>query len=346
MSADDVWRMAVSDLMEYPEYESSTRGGETVELLQCTLSISDPKQRWISSRKPVYNPAFGLVEFIWIFNGENDSDVLRFWNPKLPDFSGSSKILHGAYGYRLRKGFGIDQIQRAYLALKSNHTSRQVVLQIWSPCCDLPDEHGQPSSNDIPCNLMSLLTIRRGRLFWTQVMRSNDAMRGLPYDIIQFTLLQEFFASWLGCEMGDYVHLSNSLHIYNDCIEKYSVDLESKPIKESNESLQLNISFEDTTHYLSAIYKDLTTIPQLQSEPCKEKIRNQLYRIFAPNSPTNLNKPPLLCNILCVIGSDASRRLCDEEFAICLLKKCTDAKLQLVAMNWLKRNSKTGSGNA
>ena len=107
MSADDVWRMAVSDLMEYTEYESSTRGGETVELLQCTLSISDPKQRWISSRKPVYNPAFGLVEFVWIFNGENDSDVLRFWNPKLPDFLDLPKFCMGHMGIGSEKALGL-----------------------------------------------------------------------------------------------------------------------------------------------------------------------------------------------------------------------------------------------
>ena len=91
-SADDVWRMAAADLINSPEYESTTRAGNTVEFLQCTLGISDPRARWIYSRRPMYNPAFGLVEFIWIFNGENDSEVLKFWNPKLPNFSGSSKL--------------------------------------------------------------------------------------------------------------------------------------------------------------------------------------------------------------------------------------------------------------
>lgn len=344
-SADDVWRMAAADLINSPEYESTTRAGKTVEFLQCALSISDPRARWVYSRRPMYNPAFGLVEFIWIFNGENDSEVLKFWNPKLPNFSGSSKLLHGAYGYRLRKNFGIDQIQRAYLALKSNPMSRQVVLQIWDPCLDLPSELGHPSSSDIPCNIMSLLEIRDRRLFWTQVMRSNDVMRGLPNNIIQFTMLQEFFASWLGCEMGDYMHISNSLHLYKDCIEEYGISSESEPIVTSNENQPLKITFEETSVHLSAIYKDLLSIPHLQSESCRENIRRKLVSIFAPNSQTNLHRPILIRDMLCVIGSDAARRLCDEEFAICLLDKCINPMLRMVAMNWLKRNSKNGEEN-
>ena len=70
------------------------------------------------------------------------------------------------------------------------------MLQIWDPCQDLPDQDGKPVSEDIPCNVMALLKIRNGHLYWTQVMRSNDVMRGLPYNIIQFTMLQELFAAW------------------------------------------------------------------------------------------------------------------------------------------------------
>ena len=342
VSADDVWRMVSTDLIESPEHESTTRCGDTLEFLQCALVILDPRARWVLSRRPAYNPAFGLVEFIWIFNGENDGDVLRFWNPKLSDFTGSSKYLHGAYGYRLKKRFGIDQMQRAYLILKSNPTSRQVVLQIWDPRCDLPDELGKPASLDIPCNVSSLLEIRDGRLYWTQVMRSNDVMRGLPYNIIQFSMLHEFFASWLGCEMGDYVHISNSMHIYKDCIGEYGVNSESDAINKDSEGSCLNITFEETSRHLSAIYQDLVTITKLQGDSNTGKIRGQLDKIFNPCSNANEHRPVLLRNMLCVIGSDAARRLGDMEYASDIIKKCSDYSLRKAAMNWLMRNSTDG----
>jgi len=342
VSADDVWRMVTADLIESPEHESTTRCGDALEFLQCALVILAPRARWVLSRKPAYNPAFGLVEFIWIFNGKNDSDVLQFWNPKLSHFTGSSKYLHGAYGYRLKKGFGIDQIQRAYLALKSNPSSRQVVLQIWDPRCDLPDSLGEPVSPDIPCNISSLLEIRGGRLYWTQVMRSNDVMRGLPYNIIQFTMLHEFFASWLGCEMGDYVHISNSIHMYKDCIGEYSVTSDSEVLEKGNGGLCLDISFEETSRHLSAIYQDLVSITGLRGESDRKKTRSRLNNVFSPCSNANEHRHPLLRDMLCVIGSDAARRLGDMEFASDILTKCIDHSLRVAAMNWLKRNSTGG----
>jgi len=342
VSADDVWRMVSTDLIESPEHESTTRCGDALEFLQCALIILDPRARWVLSRKPAYNPAFGLVEFIWIFNGKNDSDVLRFWNPKLPNFTGSSKYLHGAYGHRLKKSFGLDQIQRAYLALKSNPSSRQVVLQIWDPRCDLPDVLGKPASLDIPCNISSLLEIRGGRLYWTQVMRSNDVMRGLPYNIIQFTMLHEFFASWLGCKMGDYVHISNSIHMYKDCIGEYSVSSDTEALGKGDDGLCLNITFEETSRHLSAIYQDLVSITKLQGEADREKTRSRLNSIFSPYSNANEHKPLLLRDMLCVIGSDAARRLGDMEFASDILTKCIDHSLRMAAMNWLIRNSTGG----
>jgi thymidylate synthase len=115
---------------------------------------------------------------------------------------------------RLRKHFGFDQLERAYLALRANEASRQLVLQIWDPRVDLPNEDGSPSSTDVPCNVVAILKVRNRRLEWTQIMRSNDVFRGLPHNIVQFTSLQEIFAGWLGVELGTYNHISDSLHFY------------------------------------------------------------------------------------------------------------------------------------
>ena len=212
-SADLVWQQAVTALVEHPDFEPIGRNGTTCEILPCVLRIEDPRQRWILSRRPPYNPAFGLVEFIWIITGNNESRVLNYWNPSLSKYTGASDFCHGAYGFRLRHEFGLDQIERAYQALSNAPDTRQIVLQIWKPGIDLPSINGQPITSDIPCNVMSLLKLRDGRLHWTQIMRSNDIMRGFPYNIIQFTMLQEVMAGWLKCQLGDYVHFADSLHL-------------------------------------------------------------------------------------------------------------------------------------
>ena len=45
-------------------------------------------------------------------------------------------------------------------------------------------------------------------------MRSNDIFRGLPYNFVQFTSMQEILAGWLKINVGSYNHVSDSLHIY------------------------------------------------------------------------------------------------------------------------------------
>ena len=146
--------------------------------------------------------------------GRNDSAFLNFWNPALPRFAGDGPTYHGAYGHRLRQQLGVDQIDRVYRTLRHNPDTRQAVLQIWDARTDLPDTQGRPASPDIPCNIISFLKVRDGRLEWVQVMRSNDLVLGLPHNVVQFTSLQEIIAGWLGLEVGTYHHFSDSLHVY------------------------------------------------------------------------------------------------------------------------------------
>jgi thymidylate synthase len=193
----------------------ASRAGRTREILHATISIADPVHRWVASRNPPLNPAFAVAEVIWILSGRNDSALPNYFNRELAKFAGKGLTYHGAYGHRLRKHLGIDQLDRAYRTLLRQPESRQVAMQIWDARCDLPLEDGCPVAEDIPCNMMSLLKIRSGALEWTQILRSNDVFRGVPYNFIQFTTLQEIVAGWLRVKLGNYNQLSDSLHVYD-----------------------------------------------------------------------------------------------------------------------------------
>ena len=78
----------------------------------------------------------------------------------------------------------------------------------------MPNSDGTPVDRDIPCNVMSILKVRDSRLEWLQVIRSNDLFRGLPYNFVQFTSLQEILAGWLNIKCGSYNQVSDSLHVY------------------------------------------------------------------------------------------------------------------------------------
>jgi thymidylate synthase len=46
-------------------------------------------------------------------------------------------------------------------------------------------------------------------------MRSNDVFLGLPHDIFCFSMIQEIVARSVGCDVGQYVHVAGSLHLYD-----------------------------------------------------------------------------------------------------------------------------------
>ena len=226
-------------------------------------------------RIPPISISFALAEVVWIMNGEERSEVINYWNPRLSDFAGNGDIYYGAYGKRIRSHFGFDQLERSYYALQNVPESRQVVIQIYDVGKDFPIDNGQPRSEDIPCNICSLLKVRDGKLEWSQIMRSNDILLGMPYNFVQFTSLQEILAGWLGLEVGSYNHYSDSLHLYCRDFNKIGIGQEQE--LENTDSLSLGRN--ESEKIVKEIYdrmialtniniseKELLSLGQLKSE--------------------------------------------------------------------------------
>jgi thymidylate synthase len=325
-TADEVWSEAAA------RFENSaavlhqpSRIGNTLELLHTTLSIRDPRQRWVLSRYPAMNPAFAIAEVVWIIAGRNDSAFINHWNPALPRFAGEGDVYHGAYGHRLRRNFGFDQLESAFLALQSNPVSRQVVLQIWDASLDLPGEGGAPRDPDIPCNICSMIKVREGKLDWMQVLRSNDLFLGVPHNIVQFTSLQEVVAGWLGIEVGTYHQLSDSLHIYERDISK--IRQRSKPESHRN--------------------PDSLMLPKMQSEQIWGDIAHRMFLLASTGDLsivewrkiTDIEGPEAFRNLFSVVAADDARRRgwtnCAEE----AMKVCTNPALIESWRNWTLRTS-------
>ncbi len=163
-TADEVWTEIAMAFARGEGLDQPSRDGATRELLHSVLHISDPRQRWIPSRRPAANPAFAIAEALWIIWGRNDDALPVFFNPKFPQFNGPGPEYAGAYGHRLRRAFGFDQLIRAAEALTANRSTRQVVLQIWDADADLPPSDGSPRRGDVPCNVMAMLKVRDDRL--------------------------------------------------------------------------------------------------------------------------------------------------------------------------------------
>jgi len=323
-TADEGWQKIASALHTGVDtMTQASRNGQTRELLHAAISISDPRQRWVVTREPPINVAFALAEIIWIMAGRNDSRFLNYFNRELPKYAGYGATYPGAYGCRLRKHLGGDQLDRAYQTLSKNPESRQVVLQIWDANVDLPKDDGKPRSEDIPCNIVAMLKVRDGALEWTQIMRSNDIFRGLPYNFVQFTAMQEIMAGWLGLNVGTYNHFSDSLHIYErdlGCIEAV------QPVKiDKNTDLLVLPRAE-----FDLVFADLECQANMVTD---ERVRsNSLLK-----GVEKCTLPAPYRNILCVLYAEAARRQEDCEVANEIMASCTNPSYQQLYARWLAR---------
>lgn len=299
------------------------RTGRTREIRAALLKLARPQQRWVVRRTPI-NPAGVLAEVIWILLGRQDAPFVNFWNPSLPRFAGDDDTYYGAYGFRLRVTHGLDQLKAAADALRNNPGSRQVCLSIWDPVQDMPGTCGTPRSADIPCNVFSMLKVRDGRLHWTQIMRSNDFWLGLPVNLVQFTCLQEIVAGWIGCDVGEYCHLSDSLHVYErDWIRLKTLPV-APPACENTDDLRLE--YEASTRIIAEIGRKMDLV-RAQAPGLRDA-----RRLYPPE-----DWPEGYANMLRVILADAVRRHGDWDGASDIMKACTNPLLTLLWGRWCDR---------
>lgn len=325
-TVDGVWRQAHAGIIAVRESGTQpSRRGETVQLLHAGFQIDDPRQRWVISRRPQINPAFAIADTLWMLAGSQDAKVINSWFPGLSKFSGEGPTYPGAYGYRLRKHFGVDQIRRAFDTLSSQPDSRQVVLQFWDVLTDLPEVDGRPRSSDIPCNVVALLKVHQGRLCWTQVLRSNDLYRGLPYNFVQFTMLQEMIAGWLGLELGVYHQWSDSLHIYTDDRKSFfCANLATEKLNTDS----LAVSAVEGERLINELYGRMT---MLSAPDLEEKALAEIATI--DDAPVGYQ------NLLRVLGAESARRHGRLDQANALMGSCSNPQLTQVWLGWLERVS-------
>ena len=330
-TADHVWQQVVEAFRTGDGVlVQPSRSGATKEILHAGITISDPRQRWVASRQPPLNIAFAIAEVVWILTGRNDLAFVEAWNSRLPEYVGKGPQLHGAYGHRLRHHMGVDQLTRAYQALRSDPNTRQAVLQIWDSSVDLPQPDGTPADQDVPCNVLSLLKVRAGKLEWLQVIRSNDLFLGVPHNFVQFMCLQEVIAGWLGVECGDYHQVSDSLHMYDHNEESVYASAPLPDLPPSTDSLALPKEASEAAFEELGLRIERMIVPGLE--------RNQLERIAVWDEG-----PEAFRNMLAVVASEAARRHGWADICHGAMVPCTNALYKELWRRWLDRISSQSS---
>jgi thymidylate synthase len=111
------------------------------------------------------------------------------------------------FSYRLPSGEIIDQIRRVIEKLKKAPYTRRAQAITWQPWRDLSSEHP-------PCLQRLWFRVINERLVLHAHMRSNDALKAAFMNMYAFTELQKYVAERVGVELGYYMHIVDSYHVY------------------------------------------------------------------------------------------------------------------------------------
>lgn len=216
-SMESIHSELMHTLLNDPDCESAPRGKPIKELIAASFTLTDPRNRLIMSPARAVNYGFAVGELCWYARADTDLETMLYYNRRMALFSDDGETINSAYGYRIFD-WDYDQFTDVIAELRRDPDSRRAVMHINHPT-DLKRAVGV-GSKDVPCTMSLQLLIRDRKLHMHVLMRSNDVVWGLPYDVFSFTCLQEAFLYILQREgvpvddLGSYHHSAGSLHLY------------------------------------------------------------------------------------------------------------------------------------
>ena len=80
-----------------------------------------------------------------------------------------------------------------------------------------------------PCHVLAQFNVVNNKLSCQLYQRSVDAGLGLPFNIASYALLTHILAKICNLEVGEFIHTSGDLHIYNDHIEPLELQISRTP---------------------------------------------------------------------------------------------------------------------
>jgi thymidylate synthase len=191
-----------------------------------------------------------IHELLWFLKGETNIRYLRdndvtIWD-EWADENGELGPVYGAQWrtWRTADGLEIDQIQRALDMIRTDPTSRRIIVSAWNV--------GELEAMALaPCHALFQFHVAQGRLSCQLYQRSADVFLGVPFNIASYALLIHMMAQQTNLRPGDLVWTGGDCHLYLNHLEQADLQLAREPwplprlvIKRKPESL-FDYRFED-----------------------------------------------------------------------------------------------------
>ena len=192
------YRNLWSKLLKGPTLKVAPRGLPCVELLVVR------SRYWVGEivPRPSLNPRLGFMEGLQLVAGTADKLAVQRVAPKVDlDLFGPMSF----YGPRV-----VDQIPNVLAELRKDPESRRAVLiAANNPAIDAV-------KGTTPCTLAIQFFIRERKLVTVAYLRSSDVAWGIPYDVMQFSILALSVARVLDVTPWTIELVGGSTHIYDN----------------------------------------------------------------------------------------------------------------------------------
>ncbi len=169
-----------------------------------------------------------VYELLWFLRGDTNIKWLnkhgvRIWN-EWADEKGELGPVYGKQwcSWPTPDGGAVDQIRNLLTEIKTNPTSRRLVVSAWNPA-DL-EAMALP-----PCHCLFQFYVNDGRLSCQLYQRSADVFLGVPFNIASYALLTHMIAHVNGLEAGEFIHTFGDVHLYKNHIKQAKEQLKRNP---------------------------------------------------------------------------------------------------------------------
>lgn len=209
----------VRDVLDHGERKSSRTGVDTLSLFgahyQVDLAAGFPL---LTTKKMHWGSV--LRELLWYLSGEPHIRNLRQHTKIWDAWADEEGNLDTAYGYywrhfpsaerdesgawRVRE---VDQIANVLSALRTEPTSRRMVVTAWEP--------GNAWSSRLPpCHYTFAFHVQGGRLNCHLTQRSGDVALGIPFNLAAYSTLTQMLAQEVSLLPGRFSHTIVDAHVY------------------------------------------------------------------------------------------------------------------------------------
>lgn len=143
-----------------------------------------------------------------------------------PEFARQWGELGPVYGKQWRNFSGVDQLGWVVNEIKTNPTSRRLIVSAWNPAeVEEMAKAGLP-----PCHTLFQFYVSPDHKLSCQLyQRSADLFLGVPFNIASYALLTMMVAQVCNLGLGDFVHTFGDVHIYNNHVDQVNEQLGRTP---------------------------------------------------------------------------------------------------------------------